>query len=155
MEDDILIYKNLALKHWHNTQNSGFCEVKAMKAPPKGQEMTLKLIACLLTSGTVQNNQILFSGCKGWRLFLQDTRNLYLKIEEFINNLDKNAKDKQYSEKMEDLKSRIKTFNEEIHDYWDLDYHNRVSKAGHTMVKVLDILIKLWDLKYMENFIKR
>ena len=155
MENDLLIYKNIAKEVFHEFPKRAIAECKGFMRPPAGTLMALSIFTCLLRSKSAKENETLIENL-GWRKILMSPEEFLKIYNQFSDDLDNNLPiTVTHFQKMEDLKMRINKFNKEVHNFWDLQYHQNQTLLGHRMTIAIDVIIKIWDLKYSMSFLEK
>ena len=148
MEKDTLYYKDIAKQVFHEFPAREIGAAKSLLVPPQPLLMALNTFTCIIRSNSAEENEKLIEK-QEWRYLIKDPWLFFEEYDKFFDDLDISLPNTvQHSQKMEDLKSRIKKFNVEVRDFWDLEYHKNQALIGYRMTIAIDAIIKLWDLKY-------
>ena len=155
MEKDMLTYKNMGKEVFHDSPTKSIQECKAFSRHPPGTQMALNIFTCLLKSKSVKENETCIEQ-QSWRRLLWLPHQFYEDYNQFFDDLDNSLPlTEEHIEKMDDLKLRIKKFNEEGSDFWDLEYQANQSTLGHRMTIAIDVIFKMWDLKYSMSILEK
>ena len=149
MEQDFEIQKQLAFNSFQQRGSFIIQEINFSIVHTQLLKMAFNVFFCILHSKSAKDNIYIFRDCtivkNKYKLnFIE----LYKKIESFVKDLDQNIKDRLFILKIQDQKIRINKFCKDYGDFWDQSYMVRTTWVCADLVRLSNLLLKLWEIKF-------